>query len=259
MASQISPSLAPLAGGYIQQHFGWRWSFVALAIVMVFAWLALLVWMPETHTPNRQRQTLAAYFAPYAELSGNFRFIAYSLSSALIFVFTIGYYATSPFAFHTLGYTPVQNSLFYLVYSIAILAGSWTMGSVLIKVPATRLYIATVAYYLVVCTLFHWIDIDSSGWTIALLSFLIGFGCGVAAPLALVLSMGAIEKHRGAASALQGAIKMFFAGVFMMLFYLTQVKNFASLLDVFLVIALLLAGISLFDAMRQLWVRYVAQ
>lgn len=255
MASQISPSLAPLAGGYIQQHLGWRWSFVTLAIIMVAAWLALLAWMPETHAPQPQRRTAASYFRPYVELAGDFRFMAYSLSSALVFVFTIGYYATSPFAFHALGYSPVQNSLFYLAYSAAILAGSWAMGSVLVKLPSARLYLGTIVYYVVVCVLFRWIDVDGSGWRIAVFSFLIGFGCGVAAPLALVLSMGEVEKNRGAASALQGAIKMFFTGIFMMLFYLTQVKSFASLLNIFLIVALLLAGVTGYDWVRAQLIR----
>lgn len=250
MAGQISPSLAPLAGGYIQQHFGWRGSFVALAAIMVIAWLALLRWMPETHAPKQQRRTLAAYFGPYAEFGRDFRFMAYSLSSALIFVFTIGYYATSPFAFQALGYSPVQNGLFYLSYSAAILFGSWAMRNAFINIPSTRLYLGTIAYYLVICLLFHWLDIDDSAWTIAMFSVLIGFGCGIAAPLALVFSIGKVENSRGAASALQGAIKMFFTGVFMTLFYLTQVKSFSSLVDVFLIVAALLAAILAFDFMR---------
>src|SRR5260363_307548 len=49
---------------------------------------------------------------------------------------TIGYYSVSPFAFHNLGYSPVQNSLFYLSYAAAILAGSWLMGSVLNSLPS---------------------------------------------------------------------------------------------------------------------------
>jgi len=250
MASQISPSLAPLAGAYIQQHFGWRWSFVSLAAIMVGAWLFLLRWMPETHTPQRTGRTLAAYFGPYAALARDFRFIAYSLSSALIFVFTIGYYATSPFAFQALGYSPMQNSCFYLVYAAAILAGSWAMGSLFIRLPSPRLYFGAVVYYLLVCLLFRWLDIDGSAWVIAIFSFLIGFGCGVAAPLALVLSMGKVETSRGAASALQGAIKMCFTGVFMALFYLTQIRSFSSLIDIFLIVAALLASILLFDGVR---------
>ncbi|AJP60142.1 hypothetical protein UC34_24825 (plasmid) [Pandoraea vervacti] len=258
MASQISPSLAPLAGAYIQQHFGWRWSFVTLAALMVAAWLALLIWMPETHEPPPKRQTVSSFLSPYVELATDFRFMAFSLSSALVFVFTIGYYTASPFAFHALGYAPVQNSLFYLAYSGAILAGSWAMGNILVKVPSVRLYLGTIVYYLAVCALFRWLSVDTSGWMIAALSFMIGFGSGVAAPLTLVLSMSIIEKHRGAASALQGAIKMFFTGVSMTLFYLTQVTSFSSLIDVFLVVAALLASLFVTNVIRAEAKKYLA-
>lgn len=253
MASQISPSLAPLAGGFIQLHFGWRWSFVTFAMIMALSWVGLLLWMPETHRPHRESQN--SYFRPYAELLTDFPFMAYSLSSALVFVFTIGYYATSPFAFHALGYSPVANSLFYLAYSAAILTGSWAMGTVLVKLSSARLYRWTIAYYLAVCAVFWSVPIDRSAWLIAIFTFLIGFGCGVAAPLTLVLSMSTVEKERGAASALQGAIKMFFTGVFMSLFYLTQVRSFIALLYVFIIISVLLAGVSAVAAVRERWRR----
>ncbi|VVE54983.1 MFS transporter [Pandoraea sputorum] len=249
-AGQISPSLAPLAGGCIQQHFGWRWSFVTLAVLMVSAWLALLICMPETREPQPKQHAELFFIKPYVELTADFRFMAYSLLSALVFVFTIGHYTTSPFAFHALGDSPVQNSLFYLTYAAAMLAGAWAMGNLLVKVRSMRLYLCTLVYYLAACVLFRWFDVDTSGWKIAAFSFMLGFGSVVAAPLALVLSMSVVEKNRRAASALQGAVKMFFTGVCMMLFYLARVRTFSSLLDIFLIVALLLTGIFATDRGR---------
>lgn len=238
MASQISPSLAPLAGGFIQAYLGWHWSFATLAVIMALSWLALVLWMPETHEP--QRPAARSYWAPYAELLMNFRFMLYSLSSALVFVFTIGYYATSPFAFHALGYSPIQNSLFYLAYSAAILAGSWATATVLAPMPSTTTYAWTLIYFLVGCAIFFWIPLDAHALWIVLFSFFIGLGCGVAAPLTLVLSMGGVEKERGAASALQGAVKMFFTGIFMLLFDLFHISSFVELLYIFSMLALCL-------------------
>lgn len=241
MASQISPSLAPLAGGFIQAHFGWHWSFATLAAIMALSWLVLVLWMPETHYP--QRQSTRSYFEPYAELLMNFRFMVYSLSSALVFVFTIGYYATSPFAFHALGYSPIQNSLFYLAYSVALLSGSWATATLLVKIPSAKTYSWTIIYFLVGFAGFFFIPLDTQALLIAIFSFFVGFGCGVSAPLTLVLSMSGVEKERGAASALQGAIKMFFTGIFMLLFDLFHISSFVELLYIFFIVALCLGAI----------------
>ncbi|KVD70605.1 hypothetical protein WS62_11945 [Burkholderia sp. ABCPW 14] len=67
--------------------------------------------------------------------------------------------------------------------------------------------------------------------------------------------MGEVEKNRVTASAPRGAIKMFFTGVFMTPFHITQVGNIASLLGIFLIAALRLVGIRAFDALRLRWRR----
>src|SRR5260363_2926 len=240
MSSQISPAFAPLLGGFIQQSYGWRYSFVCLAIITLLSLLFLFKCMEETHfTKGNTREYLTAYEL----LIRDFKFVSYSLCSALVFVFTIGYYSVSPFAFHNLGYSPVQNSLFYLSYAAAILAGSWLMGSVLNSLPSRQLYVYTLLLYSAVFFSFFLLDFDQSPFLILLFSFLVGFTSGICAPLALVLSMSEIEINKGAASALQGGIKMFFSGIFMTLFDLMQIKKFSDILIVFVVLITILWGI----------------
>jgi len=82
-------------------------------------------------------------------------------------------------------------------------------------------------------------------------SFFLGSICGVAAPLALVLSMSGVETNRGASSALQGAIKMFFTGVFLVLFDAVSIVDFNSLIEVFMVFVLFLWVIFLMDFARE--------
>lgn len=241
MSSQFSPAIAPLIGGVIQQYYGWSMSFLTLSGIMAGSFLCLLLFMPETH-PHRAGQVagLRGVYLPYLQLMGNLEFVLYSVASAVIFAYTIGFYATSPYVFHALGYSPVGNSLFYLSYSAGILSGSWIMGHVLAGMSPGRLYIGTIAGYTVLCAAGMPFDIGASGATIVLFSGVMGTVCGVAAPLALVLSMTGVETSRGAASALQGAIKMFFTGLFMIGFDVIHVRSFLSLNAVFAAFTLLL-------------------
>ncbi len=243
MSSQISPAFAPLLGGFIQQYYGWRYSFVCLAIITLFSSLFLFEFMEETHFPERSERSKGEYLTSYKLLIRDFKFVSYSLCSALVFVFTIGYYSISPFAFHNLDYSPVENSLFYLSYAAAILAGSWLMGGILNSLPSRRLYVYTLLLYSAIFFIFFLLDFDKNPLLILLFSFLVGFTSGICAPLTLVLSMSGVEINKGAASAFQGGIKMFFSGIFMMLFNLIQIKKFSDILIIFAILITILWGI----------------
>ena len=252
MSSQFSPAIAPLLGGAIQQYWGWQTSFAAFALITGLGLIFIVFGMSETHSPSGNRAlSLRKVYAPYLTLLANFKFMSYSIASALIFAFTIGYYATSPYAFHALGYSPLINSLFYLAYSAAILLGAWLMGSVFSGIRLHRLYLGSIIAYGALCLIALPLEISNSGLKIVVFSFFLGSICGVAAPLALVLSMSGVETNRGASSALQGAIKMFFTGVFLVLFDAVSIVDFNSLIEVFMVFVLFLWVIFLMDFARE--------
>jgi len=252
MSSQFSPAIAPLLGGVIQQYWGWQASFTAFAIVTGLGLIFILLAMNETHVQNEKKSScMRDVYAPYLALIRNFKFISYSIASALIFAFTIGYYSTSPYAFHALGYSPIINSLFYLSYSAAILLGAWLMGSVLSEIRSHRLYLCSIIAYGALCLISLPMDISNSGLKIIVFSFFLGGICGVAAPLALVLSMSGVETNRGATSALQGAIKMFFTGIFLLVFDAVHIVDFTSLVEVFIVFVMLLWAIFALDFARE--------
>lgn len=71
----------------------------------------------------------------------------FSPLSSFIFVFTIGYYSLSPFIFHSLGFTPMQNGLFYAVYSLGIVLGSLILATVLAQNNSKRTFTLMIILY----------------------------------------------------------------------------------------------------------------
>jgi hypothetical protein len=63
------------------------------------------------------------------------------------------------------------------------------------------------------------------------------------APLTLALSMTTLETARGAASAVQGAIKMFFTGVLMAVFDSVTVTGFTPIVIIFIGFAVALTAL----------------
>ncbi|MCR9221962.1 MAG: Bcr/CflA family efflux MFS transporter [Alphaproteobacteria bacterium] len=80
MAMAVAPMLGPLAGGALQELFGWRASFFAFAAMGAALWLACWVDLGET---NRARSaTVAAQLRSYPELLRARRFWGYAVCLA---------------------------------------------------------------------------------------------------------------------------------------------------------------------------------
>ncbi|MEU8030369.1 MFS transporter [Streptomyces sp. NPDC049099] len=232
MASQLSPSLAPLVGSFIGVHFGWHAQFLLFALAVVLGLVMVAFLMPETHPASARAAGQPGRVAAYRTVLANVNFTSYSVASALIFSFTIAYYATAPFAFDALGVSPLVNSLFYILYSVSIVAGSFFNSWA--RWPAKKTYGAGLIAYVLIFVAAVCADLDGSLVRIGVFSVALGFTCGVMAPLTLTLSMTTVETARGAASALQGAIKMFFTGVLLVVFDSVFIAGFRNIVLIFL-------------------------
>lgn len=251
MASQLSPALAPVIGAAIGQQWGWRACFFTLAAATALHLAVLTRTLHETHPPAARLHSAAAGSAraAYAALLRDPKFMAHSVGSALIMSFTLGFYAMSPYAFHALGFAPIENALFYLLYASAILTGSALAMRLPVHRASESIYAACIASFAALCGLAWLVGIGRNLPAMAAFAMALGTLCGVAAPLALALGMThAVPHGRGAASALQGAIKMGCAGLFMLGFDLVHIRDFDALVTVFGGISLLLAA-SLFRSL----------
>ncbi len=243
-SSQLSPALAPLAGAWIQEHAGWRVVFLCMAVVTVAAAL-LLSRMRETHHPDREPGPAKPAWVAYARLLRDRKFLGYSAASALIFVFTFGFYASAPYAFHALGFNAMENASSYLIYAAGLLCGAMAVTRRSGAWSARRIYGAALGAYVVVLSLAVATKPANSLLWAVLLAWVLGAISGIAAPLALALGLGRCQTDKGAASAVQGAVKMAGAGLAMLAFDLVRITDFAVLLQVFLGIAMALALVHL--------------
>ncbi|WP_084766536.1 MFS transporter [Xenorhabdus cabanillasii] len=241
MSSQISPALAPIVGGWIQIKYNWHISFFTLAIIYSIGLIIVLYSMRETKLKMSKPSNI---LTPYVYLAKDTQFVAFSIASSLIFSYTIGYYSISPYIFNKLGFNPIENSLFYLIYSSGIIFGSWLTGRSFIKLTSKKLYLLSLIFYLLIILLFLFIDLKTP-INIIVFSFLLAVISGCSSPLSLVLCMENITENKGAASALQGALKMSFTGIFMLFFDLFHITSFHQLINIFMIFTILLFTIYL--------------
>ena len=128
VALAISPAITPVIGGYLQVSFGWRASFLFLAVVALgvlsAVWLLLVETSPKP-VPMRPRDMARTYVT----LLGDPVFVGYAASIAFVFAGLMTYAALGPFVFiDLLGLTPDVFGLLSVFHTVGFLAGTLSAG-----------------------------------------------------------------------------------------------------------------------------------
>lgn len=242
MSSQLSPALAPILGGLIQEYASWQFSFLALAIINLTTVIFLYYVLPESHQPPMQKKLLREQLEIYTNLLKMRRFMIFCFLSSLIMVFTIGYYSLIPFVLHLMGINAAENGLMCVPYAGGLTLGAYTLSTILNRFSAEKTFIATICFYLLFFTIFSVISTwYASIGLIALFGFVIGFICGISAALTLSLCMQGFQQNRGAASAMQAAIRYFFTGAVLLSCNFIEITGLNQLVLIFLGISFVIA------------------
>ncbi|TDR82745.1 MFS transporter [Paludibacterium purpuratum] len=242
MASQASPSFAPVAGGLLQQYYNWRIVFIGLLIVNIIAIAVLLRHLLETHEIPKIKKSYKEQAAIYWGTFKIVRFMAFNFASAFIFVITIAYYSYMPFILHQHGYSPIENASIYIVYAGSLVIGSLLLSSRLCKIDTSFLFKFCVASLFLTAISFFMLFsyAGDSLILIILVTILLAINCGIVSPLTLTLCMYGFSQNKGAASAVQSFVKMFFTGVALMLFNFIPMQSMMHLMVCYFIIGLLL-------------------
>lgn len=239
MSSQLSPALAPILGGVIQEYASWQFSFIALALINLATLIFLYHALPESHQPPMQKKILREQLEIYTSFLTMRRFMIFCFLSSLIMVFTMGYYSLIPFVLHPMGINAAENGLMCVPYAGGLTLGAYTLSTFLHRFSSEKTFIATICFYLLFFSAFSIISIwHTNIWLIGLFGFVVGFICGISAALTLSLCMQGFQQNRGAASAMQAAIRYFFTGAVLLSCNFIEITNLNQLALIFLGVSL---------------------
>ena len=132
----LAPILAPLIGGQLLVHFGWRavfWLLTAYAAT----WLAVVaIFLPESlPSARRVRHPIKDVLRVYWRLARDRKFMGHALSGALIFAGLLAYISGSPVVFIELFDVPPERyGVYFGINAVGIIAASqinrWLVGRV---------------------------------------------------------------------------------------------------------------------------------
>lgn len=136
----ISPTFAPIIGGYLALYFGWQSVFVFLAIVGVFAIVVTRVCVEETHPEEKRIRVSKAVFKRYLDIFTHPQFLVYSLIAGLAEGIFFCFFSISPFIIIGLLGVPTHYFGYYFaVFGAVIALGGLGSGKVIEKagIPTT--------------------------------------------------------------------------------------------------------------------------
>lgn len=214
----IGPIVAPLLGGFLLDHGGWRMIFSVLAGAGLggLAWAA--VGVPETLAAERRVPLQAArLLTTYGGLLRQPVFMRYTLASGLVLGSFFAYIGGSAFIFtEHYGLSAVQFSWVFAANSVALVGGGFVSTALLKRgMPTARILMLGLGLY----TLAALVLLAA---TVALQVPLLMYGallCVSIAALGLVFgNLTALTMHQatdqaGAASALMGTLQYLVAAI----------------------------------------------
>ncbi|MGH6926160.1 MAG: multidrug effflux MFS transporter [Propylenella sp.] len=211
MAYGLSPMLAPLIGGLLEEWRGWRASFVFLAlvgtVVVAVAWRVL----PETARSRAAGGPAPTFFGALYELARVPAFWAIALTNALAssvyFTFLGGGAFVSE---HHLGLSPAAYGFYFILISLGYIGGNWVTGRHAVRVGPMRLVTAGGA--IVFVAVLAMVAAERIGVlveaTFFVPTFFIGFANGLVTPNCVAIGASIRPRLAGTAVGIAAGLQL---------------------------------------------------
>lgn len=123
----LSPIVAPVIGGYIQEYAGWRMNFLFLICLVSLVWLWCIFFLPETKDPA-QIQSIhpREIIKNYALLLSSRPFMGYVLVDFFLYGIFSAFYVAGPFLLQkVLKMSPIMFGWMMLIISFGYMVGTY--------------------------------------------------------------------------------------------------------------------------------------
>jgi len=233
MVFGVSPAFAPIIGGYVSAHSGWRGIFVMLAILAALS-AALCAWrLPETLPPSRrQRFSVAVLLRNYGRVLKDRQFVAMAVAFGTLFAgfaFLIG--AAPDFVTQVLGLPETAFAYLFIPLVVGMMSGSFLAARMAARWSASKMIAIAYAMMGLSCainvTYTALVDVPTVPWAVVPLG-LFSFGLSIAIPSMTLRILRRVPELAGTAASVLGFIQMVFfsavSGWFVPLVYGSALK-----------------------------------
>ncbi len=216
MGFSTAPMVAPLIGGLLSDHLGWRLIFLFMAAVGIVMFVVMWLALPETRKPMPEGQQRVGFFQGFAVLARIPAFWAYALNTGLMAGIFFAFLGGAPFvATMHFGMTGTAYGIYFALSPIAFFVGNYLTGRLTMRLGAGPMMRAGNALSLVSAVVL--IALLAIGWQNPLALFIPVWFIGLANGLSLSNSMAGAVSVRpalaGTAAGITGSFQIGFGAV----------------------------------------------
>lgn len=216
IVAQLSPCIAPSAGGLITHVFNWRMTFVSIALLSISTLLVIAFKFQETHN-TAEKPTLHTSLHQFKQMLLNHRPMIYSVLSGILSAYIMSFFNSAPFLLENhFGLSPTLSGTLLLLFPAAFILGCHITRKLNQKERKNIRYILSYALnYLALSLIYLLISHNSDSLSVLIIfAILFGINTGLLAPLLTGESMNGLQGGHGLAGATQAMIKMLSTGIF---------------------------------------------
>lgn len=212
----FSPMFAPFIGSYLDVHYGWQSTFLALLILAIISLLSILLGLRETLHKEHRTRFHSDVFQIYQSIARNPVFSIYTIATCFGLSYLYLFCSISSYIIIRLLHIPEMHYGYYFCFmGISFFVGSFLSGFIVTKIGIYRTLITGFVITLIGGVLMTaWykqfgLTINGFVWPMLFIgiggTFCLGAGSGG--------SMIPFADNAGAASALGGASRFLFSAI----------------------------------------------
>ena len=131
----ISPTFAPILGGYIAAYWGWKSVFIFLSLIALYSLFVAYYFIQETLEPAKRVKINRDIFQRYCQIYKNRQFIIFSSISGFSQAVFFGFFSISPFIIiDLLGVSPRYFGYYFAIFGLVLCLGGLASGKIIEKV-----------------------------------------------------------------------------------------------------------------------------
>lgn len=131
----ISPTFAPILGGYLAVYLGWKSVFFFLCALGVYSLVVTHYCITETLDRDKRAKVDMYLFKRYLDIYKNRQFLTYTAISGFSQAVFFGFFSISPFIIiEILGVSTEQFGYYFAIFGLVLCLGGLASGKIIEKV-----------------------------------------------------------------------------------------------------------------------------
>jgi DHA1 family bicyclomycin/chloramphenicol resistance-like MFS transporter len=216
MGMVVAPMVAPVAGAFLDETFGWRSIFVACAALGLAALAAIIAILPETRPAALATTTAGAVFRRMGQLLGRRRFLGYAGASAFASAIFFAFVGAAPYlVIETMRLDKSAYGLWFISIAGSYMLGNYLSGRLSQRVGIDRMVLTgnliSLAGVVILLACSLWLPATPAALFLPMA--LASVANGLTLPSAIAGSVSVDPQAAGAAAGLAGFLQMGLGGI----------------------------------------------